>query len=236
MCTLTYVPLGEDSFVFTDNRDESPERTTENLSQSADGHLLFPREPQAGGTWICVDKRDGRFGCLLNGAFERHKHQPPYRRSRGLVVLDFFEYADAQAFFEQYYLEGIEPFTFVVMDGKGQLYDFRWDGQQRHLKTLNPHQPYIWSSATLYTKEIAGLRQEWFDVWLQQHPQPRREDILDFHHKAGNGDEENSLVMRRYGGKLCTISMSSVLYKKNEIDFHYKDLINGHLANEHISR
>ncbi|MBK9018424.1 MAG: NRDE family protein [Saprospiraceae bacterium] len=38
--------------------------------------LIFPRDTAAGGTWIAASDTN-RVACLLNGAFVKHKHQPP---------------------------------------------------------------------------------------------------------------------------------------------------------------
>lgn len=91
MCTVTYLPVST-GFVLTQNRDEAPTRSPQIISKEKrfGTELLFPKDTKAGGTWIAT-ARDGRTACLLNGAFEKHKHEPPYRLSRGLVLLDFLD-------------------------------------------------------------------------------------------------------------------------------------------------
>lgn len=221
MCTVTFIPIQADEFILTSNRDESPLRSP--LELRAEAGLLFPQDPKAGGTWICASEQ-GRLICLLNGAFVKHRHEPPYRKSRGLVVLEAFDYEQPEDFFEHYPLEGIEPFTMVFYD-KNRLWDFRWDGQQRHLKSLSPKAPHIWSSATLYDDKIRSWRESWFADWQAKHPQPQLEDILAFHRGAGIGDSENDLVMSRHEGKVCTVSITAVEYKGNAFYFKYNDLI-----------
>src|SRR5919199_3470936 len=114
MCVVTLLPL-PGGFVLTSNRDEHVSRPAAIPPQtySIDGHsITFPKDPQGGGTWLAT------FGtitvCLLNGAFVNHVHQPPYRRSRGLVVLDYFDTADPRQFIDSYDFSGIEPFTMVI--------------------------------------------------------------------------------------------------------------------------
>ncbi|MFM7153572.1 MAG: NRDE family protein, partial [Bacteroidota bacterium] len=80
--------------------------------ESPDGQIVYPRDSKAGGTWFAVSE-SGKTVCLLNGAFVRHHHNPPYKRSRGLMVLDFFNYDDPDRFFSEYNLEGMEPFTLI---------------------------------------------------------------------------------------------------------------------------
>jgi uncharacterized protein with NRDE domain len=51
--------------------------------------LFFPKDTDAGGTWI-VMKENGDAAVLLNGAFINHTAEPPYRLSRGIILLDIF--------------------------------------------------------------------------------------------------------------------------------------------------
>ncbi|MCP4443224.1 MAG: hypothetical protein GY810_30340 [Aureispira sp.] len=222
MCTVSYLPLSQDEFVLTSNRDESPKRSPLGLEFDGDGSLLLPREPQKGGTWICAAQTN-RLVCLLNGAFDRHKHEPPYSKSRGIVVLDFFKYKEATAFFRDYDLDGVEPFTMVIYDN-GDLYEFRWDETTKHMKALDRQQPYIWSSSTLYTAEVKQMRQEWFADWRKTQPQTA-ESILNFHQTAGIGDKENDLIMERYDGILKTVSITTVKRKTDHFEMTYNDLI-----------
>ncbi|MFM8371345.1 MAG: NRDE family protein, partial [Bacteroidota bacterium] len=100
MCTVTYIP-NRSGFTLTHNRDEAPSRSSVSISQNdegPDGQIVYPRDSKAGGTWFAVSE-SGKTVCLLNGAFVRHHHNPPYKRSRGLMVLDFFNYDDPDRFF-----------------------------------------------------------------------------------------------------------------------------------------
>src|SRR5579871_6575106 len=128
MCTVTYLPTPT-GYILTSNRDEALVRKPAEIPDSVaigNCQVLFPRDGEAGGTWIATAD-NGRTVCLLNGAFTRHKHNPPYRKSRGLVVLDFFTLPNAKAFADSYDLTGIEPFTILVIE-KSMLYELRWDG------------------------------------------------------------------------------------------------------------
>ena len=158
MCTVTYIPKGSDSFILTSNRDESPARSPKNVSMIGQKGVLlaFPRDAKAGGTWVAISG-DNRVVCLLNGAFEWHRHNPPYKRSRGIMVLDFFTFSNANVFFDTYDFEGMEPFTMIIYD-RDDLFEFRWDGNQKYVKLLDRNAKYIWSSTTLYTNEVKAKR------------------------------------------------------------------------------
>ncbi|MBL7793147.1 MAG: NRDE family protein [Saprospiraceae bacterium] len=233
MCTVTYIPQGRDSFILTSNRDEKPSRSPlqVTLTEQYGLHLIYPRDNGAGGTWIAASS-DNRLVCVLNGAFEAHEKKPPYKRSRGLVALDFFRYRHACNFVDAYEFSGIEPFTMVIYD-QGKLAEFRWDGATKHLQMLDAAEPHIWSSATLYDAAIRQKRQYWFDAWRHDHPAAGINEILDFHRTAGEGDPWNDVVMNREG-KVQTVSITTVVKTPSCAQMQYHDMIRNNMKKAQI--
>ena len=79
MCTVTYLPV-TNGYVFTTNRDETVTRGQTVFPQYekiGGQRVCFPADPQAHGSWIAVG--DKRLVCLLNGGFEKHRRELPYR-------------------------------------------------------------------------------------------------------------------------------------------------------------
>jgi len=226
MCTVTFLPKGEKGYILTSNRDETPKRAA-SPPQAYDVHgiaVTFPKDPLAGGTWIACDKQ--RFTlCLLNGAFEKHSHRPPYALSRGLMLLDFFKYKDAESFQKGYDFEGIEPFTLIIVDSSAALkiYELRWDEVAVSFKQLPNDKPQIWSSATLYPKAIADQRIGWFKDWLTRYQEYQQTEIIDFHKNGGRGDLWNNFIMKR-GDNLQTVSITSI-EKSQGFEMVYEDLL-----------
>lgn len=225
MCTVTYLPLKGPNYILTSNRDEAPARSPQNITRQhiAGQEVAFPRDEAAGGTWIAISSAN-RLACILNGAFEKHERRPPYRRSRGLMALDFFEYPSANAFLNNYIFDGMEPFTMIVLE-RGSLLEFRWDERQRHLLWMNARQPHIWSSSPLYPEDVRQKREQWFAGWRKGKKSFNREGILDFHHNAGEGDPWNDVVMNR-GDIVRTVSITSILKSDKAMDMRYIDLLN----------
>ena len=62
--------------------------------------IIFPKDPKAGGTWYAIDEF-GTILVLLNGADEKHKVQLPYRKSRGLIVLDIISSGSPKDFWQR---------------------------------------------------------------------------------------------------------------------------------------
>ena len=224
MCTVTYVSPAPGHFILTSNRDESANRAAKQLVtvERYGQQLMFPQDIGAGGTWIAASDHQ-RVVCLLNGAFEGHRPQPPYRISRGVMVLESFSYLKPADFFQQYIFEGIEPFTFIVSE-KGQLWEFRWDGSASFLQELDPHAPHLWSSSTLYPAPVRAMRQQWFKNWWSEGRTFDLEEVLAFHRTAGTGDPRNDVVMNR-DGVVQTVSITSIEKMPKEINLRHFDLI-----------
>lgn len=235
MCTVTFIPQPDGNFILTSNRDENAARSPRHLTriEQCGVTLVFPRDTVAGGTWIAAAD-DGRVVCLLNGAFEKHKHNPPYRHSRGTMVLDFFSFPSAPEFFEKYDFTGLEPFTFIIVDQEGRLFELRWDGRKTHEKQLDHKGFYIWSSSTLYPKQIREQREGWFLEWLAGRSDFSLEAIQLFHRSGGDGDTWNGFIMNR-DGRVQTVSITNVVKKTDSIGLIYNDLLRNQLKRDYLN-
>jgi uncharacterized protein with NRDE domain len=143
MCTVSFVH-SNGKIIITSNRDEQAARPAIEprnylVNQK---NLFFPKDPKAGGTWYVVDE-SANVLVLLNGAEESHQCNPPYRRSRGLIVLDLFSTESAIGAWETIALENVEPFTIVLFQDQ-QLYQLRWDGIRKTVQNLNAEGNHIW--------------------------------------------------------------------------------------------
>ncbi len=225
MCTVTYLPLAEDRFILTSNRDEGVMRKPALMPQVyevAGKQVMFPKDGEAGGTWIGATPY-GRVVCLMNGAFVRHERELPYRMSRGQVVLDALTADNLEDFLQNYFLEKIEPFTIVAFDWEGefQRWELRWDGKQRHLKLL-ANEAQIWSSSTLYDDEMHDKRKKWFAEWLSKNTDYQVDTIRNFHKTAGDGNPITDLRTER--GFLRTVSVTTIKKSDSTLKMTYEDL------------
>ncbi len=221
MCTVTYLPLGKNDFIFTSNRDEDPTRETVAPKKYLENgvELLYPKDALAGGTWIGISERK-RLVCLLNGAFEKHQRSKSYKMSRGTVVKKLLSSMDTLKEIKVFDFSNIEPFTIVLVDWKHNLsaYELVWDGTTKHLKKL-PNKPEIWSSSTLYNKEMRSQRKVWFSDWLQEQDSLTKTKILEFHLDKKRGTSETSLQMKR--DKVETVSITCFTKKQKTISLEY---------------
>ncbi len=223
MCTVTFFPQPCGGFVLSSNRDECPDRKISGVAhrQSSSARVVFPQDALAGGTWIAADS-NGQVLCLLNGALSGHMRTPPYRKSRGLIVLELLESTDILSRFKEYDLEGIEPFT-LIWAGQGILWEFCWDGERRGMQRRDTRSKHIWSSPTLYDHEARMRRERWLDDWFDVPGAYTREAILRFHQEAGKEDVHDGLVIYR-AGTVQTVSISQFVMERGAYSFYYFEL------------
>lgn len=224
MCTVSFV-YSQDKIIITSNRDEKvirpnaipPKEHTINGKS-----IFFPKDPKAGGTWFAVDVY-GTVLVLLNGAEEKHEVKLPYRKSRGLIVLDIISSESPKDFWSQIDLENIEPFTLILYQNN-QLFQLRWNGNQKESISLPLNKKHIWSSATLYSKEIRAKRSDWFYTFLDQNPAISETELLNFHRYTEEGNQENGLVINRQEG-MKTLSITQCAIENNKVVILHSDLI-----------
>lgn len=226
MCTLTYIPT-DTGYIFTHNRDEHALREPAVVPMKyrhGTTVLVYPKDGRAGGTWIATD--GNKTACLLNGAFKKHEHLPPYRKSRGIVLLDSFEFA-LEEFASSYDFAGIEPFTLLRVEALAPPIALRWDGKVVHESVLS-RSPLILSSSTLYSLENQKARENYFQHFLNGNPYPTPGSIFSFHGLSYSGDQTQDFIMERESG-VKTLSISQVILKNQELHFVYADKISRRL-------
>lgn len=222
MCTVSFVQ-GKNSVIITSNRDEHAGRANAAAPAfyfSNDKKIIFPKDAKAGGTWFTAGE-NGLVAVLLNGAFKAHIAKPPYRKSRGLILLAIVEAHDPYHFFKQMNLHNIEPFT-IVLYQSGCLHELRWDGRIKHELKLSSTGNYIWSSATLYTNEVMEKRENLFYRFIGSLENVTEVMVHDFH--ADSNDNENGFIINRQTG-MKTFSITQAVIKKEQIKFLHSDLI-----------
>lgn len=223
MCTVSFVP-SNDKIIITSNRDEAVLRTAippETYLVNGE-KITFPKDPKAGGTWYAVAE-NGIVLVLLNGAEEKHKHQPPYSRSRGLIVLEMVSNDSPIAHWNAIDLENVEPFTLVLFQNS-YLFQLRWNGNTKGRIDLDASKNHIWSSSTLYSKEIREQRLYWFFQFMEKNQDVSEEEMFNFHRYTENSDIENGLIINR-NDALKTLTITQTVLQNRNIAMNHFDLI-----------
>jgi hypothetical protein len=226
MCTLSFYPKSdENGFILTFSRDEMASRSSVEIVQDEQRGLVYPKDVLHGGTWLALSVRTGRLTCLLNGAFELHQRVLPYRKSRGLVVLDSFDFPDILDFFEFYDFENIEPFTLLTFQNQ-QIFQFRWDGNKRHIEKVDAQESFLRSSCTLYNQNVRDERETWFYDFLNKKMiESEADNLWQFHKTPNDETPEKGILMHRPSGP-STVSITQLNYSFSSqlIDFQYYEL------------
>jgi uncharacterized protein with NRDE domain len=224
MCTVSFV-CAKEKVIITSNRDEQVIRPSaippKNYTLNGK-NIIYPKDPKAGGTWFVVDEK-GTVLVLLNGAKEKHQVQLPYRKSRGLIVLEMISSPSPKDFWNEIDLDNIEPFTLVLFQEK-QLFQLRWNGVEKSTTALEIDKNYVWSSSTLYSKEIREQRSNWFYSFLDINPEATPEKLLHFHQYTESDNAEHGLVINR-NDQLKTLSITQAVFEKNKVILKHLDLI-----------
>ncbi|PVX46465.1 transport and Golgi organization protein 2 [Flavobacterium sp. 103] len=224
MCTVSFV-CSNDRIIITSNRDEKIIRPSaippKNYTLNGK-NIIYPKDSKAGGTWFVVDE-NGTVLVLLNGADEKHQVQLPYRKSRGQIVLEMISSVSPKVFWNEIDLENIEPFTLVLFQDK-QLFQLRWNGIEKSTIVLETDKNYVWSSSTLYSKDIREQRSNWFYSFLVANPEITEEKMLHFHRYTETDNTEHGLVINR-NNELKTLSITQAVIEKNKVIMYHLDLI-----------
>jgi uncharacterized protein with NRDE domain len=224
MCTVSFVS-SKGKTIITSNRDEKAVRPSAIPPKNyvVNGkNIIFPKDPKAGGTWFVVDAQ-GTILVLLNGASEKHDVKFPYRKSRGLIVLDIIGNASPKDFWHEIALDSIEPFTLVLFQNS-ELFQLRWNGIEKEAIILDTDRNYVWSSSTLYPKAIREQRSKWFETFLEKKAIISETEMLHFHRYTQEGNQENGLVINR-NDEMKTLSITQTVIEKNKVAILHYDLI-----------
>ena len=235
MCTVSFVN-SNGKIIITSNRDEKiirPNAIEPKNYLINNKNIIFPKDSKAGGTWYAIDEHSNIL-VLLNGAEEKHILKDSYRKSRGLIVLELISSFSPLQEWKNIDLQNIEPFTLVLFENQ-KLYQLRWNEIQKSTIALDTNQSHIWSSSTLYSKEIREKRANWFSTFLDTKPEVNEEELFNFHRYTEKENTEHGLVINR-NDTLKTLSITQTVIEKNKVEIHYNDLIAfSHFSNTFIS-
>lgn len=233
MCTVSYFKT-KDSIILTSNRDEKKSREKAlfpNTLEVEDRLLYFPKDKKASGTWFAADE-NGNAAILLNGAFQKHTSNPPYKKSRGIVLLDIVKDKNFLHAFREYDLLGIEPFQLLVFFDK-KLMRLLWDGTVKHEFFLNEHESHLFSSKTLYNDSLENNREKDFRRF-QLNRNIESGEILNFHKKHQIEKEpEIDLSIKEI---FLTVSITQLIIKQDQIHFAYHDLTENTIQHTKIEK
>lgn len=205
MCIVSIFFEEEGDFILTHNRDEYIFRPFSEKVENKEkfGHpYSAPTDLVSGGTWIYDSSRF--VACVLNGAYKPHKHHPPYRLSRGLLILELLHYSSLEEFIEKVDLEGIEPFTMIMVDKLNRDAKILvWDEYRRYTEELKGQKVVVRASSPLYTES----EKERIELIFKKMKDPGPEEIFETHNRLKMTDNKEIPFVK-------TTSITQIEYKK----------------------
>ena len=231
MCTVIFLPQ-HNAYALASIRDESPHRPTvmPELIKTSDTTVLCPTDSRSGGTWFGTNGF-GNTIVLLNGAFINHlPNTRTFRTSRGNIVKELLNVKNPIGQLKEMNLSDIEPFTLIVKQDI-RLLEFRWNGREKHFRYCDPENDHIWSSSTLYTREIQEKRARLFWEWLQQSPSFDLATLTEF--LTSYTDPVNGFFMKR-SDNLSSISFSYLEANAHSGSLMYHDYTTDKVSNQTI--
>ena len=225
MCTVSFYK-DNSKVIITSNRDEHINRPSAIPPEKmifGEKIMYYPKDPKAGGTWFVVNHK-GNVYVLLNGAEQKHTPNPPYRKSRGLILLDIINSNNILNGWNLINLSNIEPFTIIAFFDD-QLFQIRWNGMEKSLNQLGTNKSYIWSSATLYSEAVISMRESWFSEFLNHNKEGIcSNDLISFHSITQKNDKLNGLVINR-DNSMLTKNITQCEITKDSFTLKHLDLI-----------
>ncbi len=217
MCTVSFIPLPNKGFIFTSNRDENPKRETTAAKKIIfnNNTLYAPIDQKKGGTWIATNSTN-KTVCLLNGAFNKHKRILPYRKSRGFITLEAFNAPTLKDYALTVNLDKIEPFTLILIEND-TLTELIWDGHSKHIKNLEFNTLHLWSSATLYSRNMHEQKLAYFSESINTKKISPK-NILDVH----GLNTKTPFILDLENVK--TVSVTQVINDNKDISLNYHSL------------
>lgn len=230
MCTVSFYK-DKDQVIITSNRDENTKRPLALPPRKMvlkNAAVYCPIDPLHNGTWFTVNQT-GNVLVLLNGAEKKHIPNPPYKKSRGLILLEIADTEDIIEKWQSVDLQLIENFT-IVSYFNGNLIQFRWNGINKSQITLDKNKAHIWSSTTLYDQDTITRREAWFHDFLANKKNGvTGKDFFNFHTNTKNNDKHNGLIINR-ANEMLTKNVTQVVINQNRFTLEHVDLITNNSA------
>ena len=227
MCTVTFI-ANKDAVFITSNRDENifRERTLAPAIYTInDKKICYPTDGKASGTWIGINENNVA-AVLLNGAFKKHISKGNYKRSRGFIIPQILQSSNPEKAIESIDFSNIEPFTLILFF-ENKLIEYRWDEDELFSNLLSINQFYIWSSATLYSKQITEQKEASFMQYFNDS-KINSDSIIAFHKSKKYEDELPNDAAKN---NIKTVSITQVSIAATSCGINYFDCINNNQHN-----
>ena len=212
MCIVSYIPRKR-GFILTSNRDIPklrPFSTSPTVHNINNNKIIFPVDPQGGGSWIATQKNFT--GCILNHKWIKKNKQEFNSRGKLLInsLTSNMSYIKKKGFQNKY-----KPFFFIIISIKEKKYNLKsysWDGLNFKEQKLDAKKNILWLSNTIYPKSEQKRIKDEFNLLSKN--KLTKTDIYNFH--------LNNIIKEKKD--LITGSITQITQKKEQKEITYTDL------------
>ena len=227
MCTLTYYPINNNSYILASNRDELKTRapallpkefTTDNI------HYICPIDGEKGGTWIAVNE----FGlslCLLNW-FQAYDKNTDYKNeffhSRGEIIFNLISsntLKECQQRLNSTPLEVYPPFRlFGFQKNPLLIKQWNWNGHQLVHQT-EKIELQLWISAGREFDKVLKYRKKTFNLFISGNEGVTLDGIKALH--SSEYPEKGPYAIAMTHELATTVSTTIIDTRHNAPIMHY---------------
>ncbi len=214
MCTVSWWRR-EGALSLRFNRDEQRGRAVASPPCINEQPLIWPKDPQGGGTWICLD-RWGTVHCVLNHYDAEMVALPPNPESRGALPL--LSAKNPERAVSDWLTPGpYPPFHLFRIPLQGETSHVTWDGQHLELRPVHTDLT-LWTTSGWNAHEVIVSRASLFDRMINEHG--LSEDTLTAFHYAFDAENPGRWP-RMSRGDARTVSYSEIRVTEKEMTFEY---------------
>lgn len=214
MCTISFIPLSNTSYLMGSNRDELKTRARAQPPEiHQPGNWVAPIDTKAGGTWFGTNSLGISYTVINNYQASNplldHNEQA---KSRGLLIPELVQcrtLVEASQFFRSVNYQLYNPFEIIAVRPK-PLSVMRWSWDGEHFSEHKEEaKPQIWVSAGFDRQRILEIREEVFLEMLKERVRGYTiMDLVDYHSSQKPRRGAESVAM--YQEKVQTVSATLV--------------------------
>ena len=216
MCVVSYIK-NQDKFYFTSNRDIPKNRKIAIHPKSYrvnNQALIFPKDPDAGGSWIAANELS--LGCILN---LKDKKEIKNNSSRGIFLINCLTQKKPKEYFNNFDFTSTYPFMMVLLNFyEKKLESFIWDGCKKNINILNVEKNYLWMSSSIYEEKEINQKKY---VFVKNNNLDNEKDILKFHMENQFNCSKNN--------QINTASITQISGTINLKEIKYHDILNNNI-------
>ena len=231
MCTVSWT-LSADGYHLFCNRDEKRSRARAVppcIHTELKLQMVWPRDPEGGGTWIAVNSR-GISLALLNGCnlgeptggeLAKANAGVPPKESRGALPARLIRLGSVRAIWgavEAMRLGKYLPFTLLVLAPGETAQVLGWDGQEKRNIADCASFGFI-TSSSMDPCGVRKYRRALFDSLRRQSSTVSPKVLCSFHESHGKAASAYSPCMHRPDAE--TVSFSWIRVDAAEVNFFY---------------